>query len=45
MRLDLATGEGLTTAFEGVDRAFFMAPAPHADQYKILSPLIQEAWA
>lgn len=43
VQVDLTTGYGLRNAFEGVDRAFLMAPPPHADQYKILSPLIQEA--
>jgi uncharacterized protein YbjT (DUF2867 family) len=43
VHLNLATGEGLEKAFEGVNRAFLLAPPPHADQYKILSPLIQEA--
>lgn len=43
VQLDLTTGEGIRNAFEGVDRAFLMAPPPYADQYKILSPLIQEA--
>jgi uncharacterized protein YbjT (DUF2867 family) len=43
VHLDLATGEGLKEAFEGVDRAFFLSPAGYADQYRILSPLIREA--
>lgn len=41
--LNLLTGEGLKQAFEGVDRAFFLSPPGHADQYALLSPLIQEA--
>ncbi len=40
---NLATGEGLSAAFEGVDRAYLLSPPGYADQYKILSPLIQEA--
>lgn len=40
---NLATGEGLSAAFEGVDRAYLLSPPGFADQYKILSPLIQEA--
>jgi uncharacterized protein YbjT (DUF2867 family) len=40
--LNLATGEGLEKAFEGIDRAFLMSPAGYANQHKILSPLIQE---
>lgn len=43
VQLNLATGEGLRSAFEGVERAFLMAPPPYSDQYKILSPLIQES--
>ena len=43
VHLNLVTGEGLREAFEGVDRAFLLSPPPYADQYKILSPLIQEA--
>ncbi len=40
---NLVTGEGISKAFEGVDRVFLMSPAGYADQYKMLSPLIQEA--
>jgi uncharacterized protein YbjT (DUF2867 family) len=43
VHLDLASGEGLAQAFEGIERAFIMSPGGYADQYKILSPLIQEA--
>jgi len=41
--LNLVTGEGLRAAFEGVDKAFFLAPPGYADQFALLSPLIQEA--
>jgi uncharacterized protein YbjT (DUF2867 family) len=41
--LDQKTGEGVKEAFEGVDRAFFLSPGGYADQYRMLSPLIQEA--
>lgn len=41
--VNLVTGEGLHGAFEGVSRAFFLSPPGHADQYALLSPLIQEA--
>ena len=27
--MDLLTGEGMTNAFEGIDRAFLMAPAAY----------------
>ena len=40
---DLATGEGVAQLFEGVDRAFLLAPPGYADQYKLLSPLVAEA--
>jgi uncharacterized protein YbjT (DUF2867 family) len=40
---NLATGEGVTQAFAGVDRAFLMAPPGYADQYKLLAPLIEQA--
>lgn len=43
VKVNLTTGEGITQAFEGVERAFFLSPAGYADQYKTLSPLIQEA--
>lgn len=43
VRLNLATGEGLREAFEGVDKAFLLAPPGYADQHALLSPLIQEA--
>jgi len=43
VQVNLVTGEGIKAALEGVDRAFFMSPPGHSDQYKILSPLIQEA--
>lgn len=43
VHLDLVSGKGLDNAFEGVKRAFFMCPAGHADQHKILSPLIAKA--
>jgi len=41
--LDLATGDGLAAAFAGVDGAFLMAPPPHAQQDRVLLPLIAEA--
>lgn len=43
VHVNLATGEGLKQAFEGVDKAFFLSPPGYADQYAMLSPLIQEA--
>ena len=41
--LDLATGEGLKQAFDGVGRVFLLAPPGYADQHKLLSPLVAEA--
>lgn len=41
--LNLVTGEGITAAFEGVTKAFFLSPPGYADQHTLLSPLIQEA--
>ncbi|MBX3019522.1 MAG: NAD(P)H-binding protein [Bdellovibrionaceae bacterium] len=43
VHLNQVTGEGLHAAFEGVDRAFLLAPPGIVDQYALLSPLIQEA--
>ena len=43
VHFDLATGEGLAQAFEGVDRAFLLAPPGYADHYKLLAPLVAEA--
>lgn len=43
VKLNLVTGEGLSEAFAGVDKAFFLSPPGYSDQYKLLSPLIQEA--
>jgi uncharacterized protein YbjT (DUF2867 family) len=41
--LNLVTGEGIKQALSEVDKAFFLSPPGHADQYSVLSPLIQEA--
>ena len=41
--LNFESGQGLREAFDGVDRAFFLSPGGIADQYSVLSPLIQEA--
>ena len=43
VQLDLTTGQGLARAFEGVDRAFLLAPPGHARQDLLLKPLIDEA--
>lgn len=41
--LDLATGVGLDAAFDGVHRAFLMAPPGHAQQHRLLNPAIDTA--
>jgi uncharacterized protein YbjT (DUF2867 family) len=43
VRLDLATGDGVAAAFNGVDGAFLLAPPGYADHYRLLSPLVAEA--
>lgn len=43
VQINVATGEGIKAAFQGVDRAFLLSPPGYADQYAMLSPLIQEA--
>lgn len=43
VQLDLTTGQGLAQAFEGVDRAFLLAPPGHARQDLLLKPLIDAA--
>lgn len=43
VQLDLVSRAGLKRAFDGVDRAFFLAPPGHADQEALLAPLIDEA--
>lgn len=45
VQLDLVSGAGLKAAFDGVDRAFLLAPPGHADQEALLAPLIDEARA
>ncbi len=43
VQIDLATGEGIDSAMEEVDKAFLLSPPGYADHYKILSPLITAA--
>lgn len=45
VQLDLVTQAGLEAAFDGVERAFFLAPPGHADQLALLAPLIDAATA
>ena len=45
VRLDLVNQAGLKAAFEGVDRAFLLAPPGHTNQDVLLAPLIDEAQA
>lgn len=43
VKLNLATGEGVKEAFSNIDRVFLISPPGYANQYDIISPLIQEA--
>ena len=43
VRLDLVTHEGLEQAFDGVDRAFLLAPPGHTNQHELLGPLVERA--
>ena len=43
VRVDLATGDGVAAAFDGVTHAFLLSPPGYADQEKILAPLVAEA--
>lgn len=43
VQVNLATQEGISSAFDGVDKAFLISPPGYSDQNAILSPLIQEA--
>jgi uncharacterized protein YbjT (DUF2867 family) len=43
VHLNLLTGEGLATAFSGVDRAFLLSPPGHVNQDELLGPVIQAA--
>ena len=43
VHLNLLTGEGLASAFQGVDRAFLLSPPGHVNQDELLGPVIQAA--
>ncbi len=45
VQVDLVSQGGLKAAFEGIDRAFFLAPPGQANQEALLAPLIDEAKA
>lgn len=45
VQLDLVSGQGRAQAFDGVDRAFLLAPPGHTRQDLLLKPLIDEARA
>jgi uncharacterized protein YbjT (DUF2867 family) len=45
VQVDLAAGTGIAAAFDGIDRAFLLAPPGHANQEALLAPLIDEATA
>jgi len=43
VHLNLLTGEGLASAFDGVDRAFLLSPPGHVNQDELLGPVIEAA--
>lgn len=43
VHLDLSTGAGIEQAFDGVDKAFIMAPPGLSEQHTLLAPLIEKA--
>jgi uncharacterized protein YbjT (DUF2867 family) len=43
VHVDLTTGAGLASAFDGVDRVFFLAPPGHTNQDVLLGPVIDAA--
>jgi uncharacterized protein YbjT (DUF2867 family) len=45
VQLDLRNHEGLSTAFNGVDRAFLLSPPGYTNQDVLLAPLLDEAQA
>ncbi len=45
MHLNLLSGAGLQTAFDGVDSAFLLSPPGHTNQDALLGPLIEQARA
>ncbi len=45
VHLDLSSGSGLPQAFDGIDRAFLLAPPGHTNQDVLLAPLVDAARA
>ena len=45
VHLNLVTGEGLATAFDGVEAAFLLSPPGHTNQNELLNPVIDQAVA
>jgi uncharacterized protein YbjT (DUF2867 family) len=45
VHLNLLTGEGLDAAFDGVERAFLLAPPGHTNQDELLIPVVDAARA
>ncbi len=43
VQLDVTTGTGVKSAFEGVERAFLLCPPGYTNQHELLAPLIDEA--
>lgn len=45
VHLNLVTGEGLATAFDGVEAAFLLSPPGYTNQNELLNPVIDQAVA
>jgi uncharacterized protein YbjT (DUF2867 family) len=45
VQLDIVSGNGLSHAFEGIQRAFLLCPPGHANQHELLVPMIDQARA
>lgn len=43
VRADVVSGDGIAQAFDGVSRAFVLAPPGHANQHELLIPLVEQA--
>lgn len=43
VHVNLATGEGINEAFQGVEKAFFLCPPGYTNQHELLGPLIGKA--
>lgn len=43
VHLNLLTQKGLDTAFDGIDKAFFLSPPGYTNQHELVGPLIEKA--